>query len=87
MLQLALWRDILPKEVIDLQVQWIKAINERIATEKTDIYKIMNGEIYPVFLSSEYHIARKKEMIIYDKLCSFDNNFRVFNGVERYLEM
>ena len=78
--------DYLPDEVIELQYQWIKAIEYRMTYETTpDYYELMDGLLEPVFLSEEYHIARRLEMDCFDRLCDYGNIFPVFQGVNKYL--
>lgn len=87
MIQLALWEDILPKEVKELQYQWVKAIKNRIGTEKTNIYEIIDGEICPVFLSEKYYESREREMLLFVDLADFCPYFKAFTGVEEYLHL
>ena len=90
MLQLNLFNDItyLPDEVIELQHEWTNSILVRQASQtKPDYYELdaETGTIDPVFLREEYHLARRKEAELYDRLCSYDLSYQVFSGVEKFL--
>ena len=92
MLQLSLFSELtyLPDEVIELQHKWTNAILERQAAQtKPDYYELdaETGMIDPVFLQEEYHLARRKEAELYDRLCSYDLSYQVFSGVEKYLHL
>jgi len=92
MLQLSLFNDItyLPDEVIELQHEWTNAILARQASQtKPDYYELdaETGMIDPVFLGKEYHSAMRKEQSIFDKLCSYDISYKVFQGVEKWLHL
>lgn len=86
MIQLALWEDILPQELTRLQLDWVRAVNNRISKEKTNNYEIIDGQCLPVFLSPEYNEAREKEMDLFDDLIDYAPYYKVFTGIYEYLD-
>ena len=75
----------LPDEVIELQYRWVQAIEARQQHEQPTYHEITDGVIDAVYLSVEYHKARRREFEIFDQLCSYGLSFRVFQGVESWL--
>ena len=77
----------LPIEIIELQNEWINAIERRVSSSRGNIYEMYDDEPWARFLCSKYLKARKLEMEIFDMLCDKGKHFSTFQGCENYLHI